>query len=66
MIIYTDFELGSLDGEPITAWQVWFITMRGYHKSLTEALLDAAAIGQPPETIQAVPVAIAGDKWEPR
>ena len=66
MIDYMQGEKGTIDGKPIVRWEVRFVNMRGYHKTLAEALLDSAVTNQPPELIQTACVAVAEDgSWEP-
>jgi hypothetical protein len=57
---------GELNGFPIDHWEVWFLTMKGYHKTLADALKHAEEIEMPPELIRPVPVAISvNNEWEP-
>ena len=44
---------------PIKSWEVWFMTMRGYHKDLPSALKDAEETEMPPELIRPITVAVA-------
>lgn len=71
MIILNGYKpFGSMQlggGEiPIVRWEVWWVTMRGHHKTLAEALVHAEETEMPPEMIRPVPVAIGpNDEWEP-
>ncbi len=63
MIYMDQGDLGTIemDGKthPIKAWEVWFMTMRGLHTTLPDALLHASATDMPPELIRPVTVAVA-------
>lgn len=51
--------------EDIQRWEVWFLTMRGYHTNLQSALKDAEEIDMPSELIRPVTVAISKTMYEP-
>jgi hypothetical protein len=67
-MIYLDRSIMELGGGEvrIVRWAVWFLTMRGYHPTLAEALKHAEETDMPPELIRPVPVAIGENgAWEP-
>lgn len=67
-MIYMDKQTMQLGGgeSPIVRWEVWFLTMRGYHPTIEEALKNAEETEMPVELIRPVPVAIASNgAWEP-
>ena len=50
----------------ITGWAVKFLTIRGYHETLSEALKNAKETEMPVEMIRPISCAIAEDDvWEP-
>lgn len=59
-----NMETQEMDGKPIGSWQVWFRTLLGLHKTLTEAQEAAVACDMPFYAIRAVPVALSEDgQW---
>lgn len=66
MIVFIDGPLGSLNGKPIVRWEVRFVTLQGWFKTLPEAIENANLINMPFELIQPHSVAVTEDgEWEP-
>ncbi len=61
-----NLEAGTVDGEPITSWVVWFRTYKGLHRTLEEALVACMSTEMPPDLIKAVPVALTATTYEER